>query len=48
MIEFLSARILRYLATHGIFKEVSPEVYACNRLSSILAKGKDIESLLAE
>lgn len=42
------ARVLRYLATLGIFKEVTPEVYAANRLSSVLEKGKDIDSLNSE
>ncbi|KAJ7289387.1 O-methyltransferase [Mycena rebaudengoi] len=37
--EFL-ARILRCLATHHVFREVSPDVFANNRTSSILDKGK--------
>lgn len=42
------ARILRFLATHGIFKEISPDVYANNRLSSVLEKGRDIDLLAAQ
>ncbi|KAF8180013.1 O-methyltransferase [Mycena galopus ATCC 62051] len=34
------ARILRLLATHHIFREVSPGVFANNRVSSTLDKGK--------
>ncbi|KAF8192239.1 O-methyltransferase [Mycena galopus ATCC 62051] len=34
------ARILRLLATHHLFREVSPGVYANNRISSCLAIGK--------
>ncbi|KAJ7202626.1 O-methyltransferase [Mycena pura] len=36
----LLARILRLLATHHIFREVSPGVFANNRVSSTLDKGK--------
>ncbi|KAJ6504053.1 O-methyltransferase [Mycena vulgaris] len=36
----LIARILRLLATHHIFREVSPDVFANNRVSSTLDKGK--------
>ncbi|KAJ7115442.1 O-methyltransferase [Mycena epipterygia] len=36
----LIARILRLLATHHIFREISPGVFANNRLSSTLDKGK--------
>ncbi|KAJ7117169.1 O-methyltransferase [Mycena epipterygia] len=36
----LIARILRLLATHHIFREVSPGVFANNRISSTLDKGK--------
>lgn len=34
------ARILRILATHHIFREVSPGLFANNRISSTLDKGK--------
>ncbi|KAJ7734761.1 S-adenosyl-L-methionine-dependent methyltransferase [Mycena maculata] len=40
-------RLLRYLATHHIFREVSPEVFANNRVSSILDSGKSLEALQA-
>ncbi|KAJ7876529.1 O-methyltransferase [Mycena olivaceomarginata] len=36
----LVARILRILATHHIFREVSPGLFANNRISSTLNKGK--------
>ncbi|KAJ7491683.1 O-methyltransferase [Mycena galericulata] len=36
----LMARILRLLATHHVFREVSPGVFANNRISSTLDKGK--------
>ncbi|KAJ7936101.1 O-methyltransferase [Mycena leptocephala] len=36
----LLARILRLLATHNIFREVTPNVFANNRISSALDKGK--------
>ncbi|KAJ7099787.1 O-methyltransferase [Mycena epipterygia] len=36
----LIARILRLLATHHIFQELSPGVFANNRISSALDKGK--------
>ena len=42
----LSARVLRILATNHISKEVSPDVFANNRLSSALDTGKSIEELL--
>ncbi|KAJ6603387.1 O-methyltransferase, partial [Mycena vulgaris] len=36
----LIARILRLLATHYIFREISPNVFTNNRISSALDKGK--------
>lgn len=42
-----SARILRLLATNYIFTEVSPDVFANNRLSSVLDTGKPVEELVA-
>ncbi|KAF7298030.1 Methyltransf-2 domain-containing protein [Mycena chlorophos] len=41
----LVARILRLLATHQIFREVKPGVFANNRLSSALDKGKSPQEL---
>jgi hypothetical protein len=43
----LPARILRLLATNHIFIEVTPDVFANNRLSSVLDTGKSVEELLA-
>jgi hypothetical protein len=40
------ARVLRLLATNLIFTEVSPDVFANNRLSSVLDTGKPVEELL--
>jgi hypothetical protein len=36
-------RILRYLAAHHIFAEVSPNVFANNRVSSVMDTGKSYE-----
>ena len=44
----LPARILRLLATNYIFTEVSPDVFANNRLSSVLDTRKPVEELLAK
>ncbi|KAF7342880.1 S-adenosyl-L-methionine-dependent methyltransferase [Mycena sanguinolenta] len=41
----LLARILRLLATHHIFREVSTDVFATNRISSTLDKGKPVDVL---
>ena len=43
----MSARVLRLLATNHIFTEVTPDVFANNRLSSALDTGKPVEELLA-
>jgi hypothetical protein len=45
--QYCPARLLRLLATNHIFKEVSPDVFASNRLSSALDTGKSVEELLA-
>ncbi|THU85060.1 S-adenosyl-L-methionine-dependent methyltransferase [Dendrothele bispora CBS 962.96] len=42
------ARILRYLATHHCYREVEPDVFANNRVSSTLDTGKSIENLTAD
>ncbi|KAJ3819936.1 S-adenosyl-L-methionine-dependent methyltransferase [Lentinula raphanica] len=39
------ARVLRYLATRHVFKEVSPDVFAHNRLSSLLTKAKSLKEI---
>ncbi|KAJ6607792.1 O-methyltransferase [Mycena sp. CBHHK59/15] len=41
----LLSRILRLLATHNIFREVTPNVFANNRISSALDKGKSPTAL---
>ena len=43
----LPARILRLLATNHIFIEVSPDIFANNRVSSALDTGKPVEELLS-
>jgi hypothetical protein len=43
----LPAHVLRLLATNYIFTEVTPDVFANNRLSSVLDTGKSVEELLA-
>ena len=40
------ARVLRLLATNHIFIEVSPDVFAKNRLSTVLDTGKPVEELI--
>jgi hypothetical protein len=42
------ARILRLLATMHIFQEVSPNVFAHNRISSVLDTGKSVEEVIKE
>ncbi|KAJ6602649.1 O-methyltransferase [Mycena vulgaris] len=39
------ARILRLLATHHVFREVTPNVFANNRISSVIDKGKPSDVL---
>ncbi|KAH8978960.1 O-methyltransferase [Lactarius akahatsu] len=41
------ARTLRLLATNHIFIEVSPDVFANNRLSTVLDTGKPVEGLIS-
>jgi len=41
-------RVLRYLATNHIFKEVSPDVFANNRVSSVMDTGKSVATLKAD
>ncbi|KAJ6629719.1 O-methyltransferase [Mycena sp. CBHHK59/15] len=41
------ARVLRPLATQHIFREVSPNVFAHNRISALLDTGKNSETILA-
>ncbi|KAI0045351.1 S-adenosyl-L-methionine-dependent methyltransferase [Auriscalpium vulgare] len=41
------ARILRYLASRHVFKEVTPNVFANNRVSSVLVKAYPLEELKA-
>ncbi|KAI0064197.1 S-adenosyl-L-methionine-dependent methyltransferase [Artomyces pyxidatus] len=41
------ARVLRYLATRHVFREVTPNVFANNRISSALVKSRPFEQLKA-
>lgn len=43
-----TARILRLLVTYNIFREVTPDVFANNRVSSFLDTGKSIANILAK
>jgi len=40
------SRILRYLAVHHNFREVTPDVFALNRTASVLNTGKSLEEIL--
>ncbi|KAG5644030.1 hypothetical protein DXG03_009245 [Asterophora parasitica] len=42
------ARVLRFLATRHVFKEISPDVFANNRISSLLQKAKSLEEIQAD
>ncbi|KAI0063931.1 S-adenosyl-L-methionine-dependent methyltransferase [Artomyces pyxidatus] len=42
------ARVLRYLATRHVFREVTPNVFANNRISSVLIKSRSFEQLKAD
>ncbi|TFK23982.1 hypothetical protein FA15DRAFT_694701 [Coprinopsis marcescibilis] len=39
------AHILRLLATHHIFREISPDVFALNRISSLMDSGRTTQEL---
>ncbi|KAF5377266.1 hypothetical protein D9615_006423 [Tricholomella constricta] len=41
-------RVLRHLAAHHVFKEVTPNVFANNQVSSLLAKVKSLEEIQAD
>lgn len=41
-------RFLRILATNHIFEEVSPNVFAHNRISRVLDTRKSVEELLRQ
>lgn len=45
LILFRPAHVLRLLATHHILREVSPDVFALNRLSSLVDSGKTFAQL---
>lgn len=42
------ARFLRLLASNYIFREVAPDVFANNRISSMIDTGKSSKEILAE
>ncbi|KAF7304095.1 hypothetical protein MIND_00641000 [Mycena indigotica] len=44
----LLSRILRLLATHHVFREVKPDVFANNRISAVLDKGQSAADLFAK
>ncbi|KAF5386557.1 hypothetical protein D9615_001582 [Tricholomella constricta] len=39
------ARVLRFLATRHVFKEVTPNVFSNNRISSLLVKAKSVQAI---
>jgi hypothetical protein len=43
-----SARVLRLLATNHIFIEVTPDVFANNRLSTVFDTGKHVDDLISK
>ena len=43
-----SARLLRYLATHHVYKELSPDVFTNTRISSILDTGKSVNAIISK
>jgi hypothetical protein len=45
LMKFNTAHILRLLATHHILREVSPDVFANNRVSAHMDTGKDSKQL---
>jgi hypothetical protein len=44
-LSYYSGRLLRLLASHHIFQEVTPDVYAHNRISLELDTGKNYEDI---
>lgn len=44
---FRPARVLRPLATQHIFRELSPNVFAHNRISTLIDTGKSFEAIQA-
>ena len=40
-----SARFLRYLATLHVYQELSPDVFANNRISAVMDTGKSVKDL---
>jgi hypothetical protein len=43
-----TARIMRLLATHYIYREVGPDTFANNRLSMALDTGKPVSELFSQ
>ena len=43
----LAARLMRYLATHHVYKEIEPDVFTNTRISSMLDTGKSVAELFA-
>ncbi|KAF9073215.1 S-adenosyl-L-methionine-dependent methyltransferase [Rhodocollybia butyracea] len=42
------ARVMRYLATRHIFRELTPNVFTHNRISTLLSKNKSVKDLKAD
>jgi len=45
VIDVHTAHILRLLATHHVVRELSPDVFALNRISSTIDTGKNVHDL---
>jgi len=45
---FVLAHYLRFLAFHHVFREISPDVFANNRLSGLMDSGFPVKDLIAE
>ena len=43
-----AARVLRHLATNHIFREVAPDYFKHNMISSVLDTGKDVSAIQRE
>ena len=41
-----TAHILRLLSTHHILRELTPDVFANNRISALMDSGKKVEELV--
>lgn len=47
-VQYFTARLLRYLAVHHVYREIQPDVFVNNRNSSLFDTGKSVSEILAE